>query len=203
MEEIKRDDKEYLSDLAEIKKMIHQSEDSGIVEVWVYWAFGLLITAGSLISYFLITIKNYTTLNVFLMVWLPALFISALSETVGWIRNMNKKSIPLLSSRFVKFGSSFTGLMIIISILGFYLIQSEIPHPGIYMLLGAIPVFLYSQLTFSSIVIEAWILTGVGILLLINNVSSAQGSLLSGIVIGIVYIILGFHVRHEERKANG
>lgn len=203
MEDKKRDVEEYLNDLADIKKMIVQSEDYGIVEIWVYWAFGLLILAGSFISYFLITIRDLSILNIFVMVWLPALFLSGLSETIGWIRNMNKKSIPLLNSQFVKLGSSFTGIMIIISILAFYLIQSDIPHGGIYILLGAIPVFLYSQLTFSSIIIEAWFLTGLGILFLVNNVSSLRGSLVSGIVVGLVYITLGFHVRFEEKRSNG
>lgn len=203
MEDKKRDVEEYLNDLADIKNMIVQSEDYGIVEVWVYWAYGLLIIAGSFISYFLVTMRDLNMSNVFFMVWLPVLFVSALSETIGWIRNMNKKSIPLLSSQFIKFGSSFTGIIIIISILGYYLIQTDIPHGGIYMLLGAILVFLYSQLTFSSIIIEAWVLTGIGILLLVNNVSSIEGSLVSGIVIGVVFIILGFHVRYEEKKANG
>ncbi|MBI9098156.1 MAG: hypothetical protein JEY91_06745 [Spirochaetaceae bacterium] len=203
MEEKKREVEDYLKDLTEIKKMMDQSEDYGLIEVWVYWLYGLFITAGTLISYYLLTLKNLPQLNVFLTVWLPIFFLAGLAETIGWVRRMGKKSAPLLSRRFTKLGSAFLGLAIIVSIMVYFLIQADVPHAGIYMMLGAVPLFLYSQITFTSIIIEAWLLTGGGFLFLINNVSSHQGSLFAGVIVGIVYFILGFHVWYEEKQSNG
>lgn len=202
MEEKKRDVEEYLKDLADIKEIMDQSEDSGIIEVWVFWVYGILVTVASVLSYLLMTGRDLSRMDVFLSVWLPVMFIAGVLETVGWVRKMDKKSIPLFSRRFMKVVSGLAGLVVIVSIMLYFLIQAEIPHAGIYLMAGAIPLFFYSQLTFSSIIIEAWILTGGGILFLINNVSSIQSSLFAGIIIGISYFILGFHMRYEEKKSN-
>lgn len=203
MDERNRKVEDYLEDLAEIKKMIHQSEDFGLIEIWVYFVYGVLVSGGSLISYYLTTARDATRASIFLVVWVPVIVLAGLSETIGWLRKMDKSSTPLLNSKFVKFGSAFFGQMIIFSIMGYFLINSPVPHPGIYMLIGAVPMFLYSTMTYSSIVLEGWVLTGGGIILLLNGVSSVQWSLFAGLFIGMVYLALGVHVRYEEKRSNG
>lgn len=198
----KRDVEDYLKDLTEIKKMMDQSEDYGLIEVWVYWFYGILITSGSVIAYLLISVKDMSLIKILLTVWLPIFFLAGLAETLGWVCRMDKKSAPLLSKRITKLSSAFLGLTIIISVMVYFLIQTDIPHAGIYMMLGAVPLFLYSQITYTSIIIEAWLLTGGGLLLLFNNISSVQGSLYAGVLVGVVYFILGFHMNYEEKKSN-
>ncbi len=201
MEE-KRKVEDYLKDLTEIKKMMDQSEDYGLIEVWVFWLYGIFITSGSVIAYILITTRDFSLLKILLTVWLPIFFLAGLAETVGWVRRMDKKSAPLLSKRITKLSSAFLGLLIIISVMVYFLIQTDIPHSGIYMMLGAVPLFLYSQITYTSIIIEAWLLTCGGLLLLLNNISSIQGSLFAGVIVGVVYFILGFHMNYEDKKSN-
>ena len=202
MDDNKRDVEDYLKDLTEIKKMMDESVDSGIIEVWVFWAYGILVGAGSVCSYLLMNARNFSQMDVFLAIWLPVIFIAGILETIGWVKKMDEKSIPLFSRKYIKLFSGLMGQIVIISIMLYFLIQSDIPHAGIYMMVGAIPLFFYSQITYSSIIIEGLILTGGGILLLLNNVSSMQGSLFSGLIIAVTYFILGFHMRYEEKKSN-
>jgi len=202
VEENKKDVEDYLQDLKEIKKMMDESEDSGIIEVWVFWAYGLLVGAASIFSYLLINVRNLSRMDVFLAIWLPVMFIAGILETIGWVKKMDKKSIPLFSRKYVKLFSGLMGQLVIICAMLYFLIQADIPHAGIYMMIGAIPLFFYSQITYSSIIIEAWILTGGGLLLLINNVSSIEASLFSGLSIAVAYFVLGFHMRYEEKKSN-
>ena len=202
MDDNKRDVEDYRKDLQEIKNMIDQSEDNGIVEVWVFWAYGLLIGAASVISYLAITAGDVNRSDVFFAVWLPVIFAAIFFEIIGWVRKMNKKSIPLFSRKYIKLFSGLSGQVVIISIMLYFLIQSDIPHAGIYMMVGAVPLFFYSQITFPSIIIEAWALTGGGILFLLNGVSSIRGSLFAGLSIAVVYFILGFHMKYEEKKSN-
>ena len=85
----------------------------------------------------------------------------------------------------------------------YYLLQTNITHAGIYLMAGAIPLFMYSQITYSSLMIEAWVLTGMEFLFIINHVSSLQGFAIAGISVGIVYILTGLHVHYMERSRNG
>lgn len=203
MEEKKREIEDYLKDLTEIKKVMDQAEDYGIIETWVYWVYGVLIIAASALSYYLVASRELSRMTLFLAVWLPTFFLAGVTETVGWVRRMDKMSAPLLSNRFTKLAVGFTGPMVILCIMMYYLLQTDIPHAGIYLMAGAVPLFMYSQITYSSLMIEAWVLTGMGFLFIINQVSSLQGSAVAGIAVGIAYILTGFHVHYIERSRNG
>ena len=203
MEEGKREIEDYLKDLIEIKKVMDKAEDYGIIETWVYWVYGVLIIAASVLSYFLVASREFSRMSLFLAVWLPVFFLAGVTEIVGWVKRMDKMSVPLLSKRFTKLVGGFLGPIVIFGIMMYYLLQTNIPHAGIYLMAGAIPLFMYSQITYSSLMIEAWVLTGSGFLFIINHVSSLQSSAVAGIFVGIIYILTSFHVRYMERSRNG
>ncbi|MBN2655965.1 MAG: hypothetical protein JXR86_02820 [Spirochaetales bacterium] len=203
MEEGKREIEDYLKDLKEIKKVMDQAENYGIIETWVYWVYGILIIASSVLSYYLVASRELGRMTLFMSVWLPTLFLAGVTETVGWVKRMDKMSAPLLSNRFTKLAVGFLGPMVILGIMMYYLLQTDIPHAGIYLMAAAMPLFMYSQITYSSLMIEAWVLTGMGFLFIINQVSSLQGSAIAGIVAGITFVLTGFHVLYLERRRNG
>ncbi len=203
MEETKRDREEYLDDLREIKKMMTQPEDEGIIEVWVYWVYSVGVLIGSAISYRLSSLGGHSRMNIFFSVWIPLLLICMVVECVGWIRRMDKNNFPLFSRRIVKAFSGFIGLFTVFTIMLGFLLKTDMPHAGIYLIAGAVPLYLYSQISYTSILIEGWILTGTGILFLVNGVNSLEASLISGIIVAVIYSILGIRIFMMERRAHG
>jgi len=202
-EEKKREVEDYLKDLTAIKKVMDQAENYGIIETWVYWVYGVMVIGASVLSYYLVETRELSRVNLFLAVWLPGIFLACIVEIAGWVKRMDRTSTPLLSSRFTKLVAGFFGPMVILGIMMFYLLQTDIPHAGLFVMSGAVPLFMYSQVTYSSLLIEAWGLTGVGFLFLFNQVSSLKGTVIGGIAVGVVYILVGIHVHYLERKLNG
>jgi hypothetical protein len=203
MDEKKRDMEEYLSDLKEIKKMMDQSEDEGIMEVWVYWVYSAAVLAGSVISYYLDLAGGHTRFNIFVLVWIPLLFMCMIIESLGWIRRMGKRNFPLFSRRIVKSFSVFIGLFTIFSVMLGLLLKVGVSYPGIYLMTGAVPLFLYALISYTSMLVEGWVLTGGGILFLVNGINSLNASLAAGIIVAVVYCLLGFHILYLERTSNG
>ncbi|NOY10257.1 MAG: hypothetical protein GXP33_15595 [Spirochaetes bacterium] len=72
------DTAKYLEDIRTIKELLLKTEDQPVYENWAFYAWGILIISAGIVHYFAEAAYKLGTGELFLKIWLPAIFIGGI-----------------------------------------------------------------------------------------------------------------------------
>jgi len=197
MEEKQDEIKRYLADLREMKDLVNRYEERPIVEFWDFVSWGVLIVAGTLVhARFFLASMNMALL----CVWLPVFIIGGFVETLAWFYTVKRFNTPLSLKRNQRFYFAIFCICIALCFTLYYIIHLDGPVPGVLLLLVSIMFALVAQVTYIALFFEVIITLITGLIISLLDLRSIPVSVLTGVFIGIMFIILGLHSRYLEKK---
>ena len=204
----------YLEDLALIKQTLREQEDRILVAPWAFYTWALVIIAATTVSMIIGGSGDRQTLEVAIVVWIPALLLGSVLETVGWIQYFRRDNRVLFTSANLRLGFSFVGVVAAGLVLVFSLLVRGVPAAGAILLLLAICFFLLAVFSFKHLFFEAYatliagtILTVmenglVGRDLTVGGVDSATIYFVAGLLAALVFLAGGVHSHLLERRTS-
>jgi len=198
-----RELEEYLADLTHIKKLLDKNAEKPVLEYWAYLVWAGLVLTGTLLNFALSNTIALSMHQAYFHIWLPVIFTGGILETIAWVKKMTKDDSPLFTKRFVKF--MLTGFSVIaVSLVAlYYLLDPSLPVPAFILLFSALSLFLYAQVSYSTLYIEGAAVFTAGVLFLILQVSSGFGFLFAGLFIAVMLGVSGIHSRLIEKERDG
>lgn len=188
----------YLRDVETIRRHMTAYEERPIVDHWVYATWGIVVIVATILNYNLAIAGNIGGDRLLVLVWLPALIVGALLETVGWLNRSRKDGTPLMTRRFAKISAGYAGVLVTGVLLVIHLVPGRITA-GIILCIAALPLLMYALMSYAQLFVEAFGLMAVGLVLDIAGVSGPQVLAGAGITTGVVYGICGVHSWGLER----
>lgn len=206
MDEMDKKEREQLyDDLKSIREMLKENQDVPVIHWWAFIFWSVLVAAATIVHYVLATGPGIDTRTALAWIWLPVLIVAALSEGISFATMVSKQSLPLFNRRL---GTALLGgiayFIILIAVI-IHLSLSSIT-PGIAVLVSATAVILYAQLSYSSLLIEAFIGIALGLLFEFAGVRGPKAFLAAGLVGSALWTACGIHIRllqHKKGKIGG
>ncbi len=193
----------YINDIKTIKELLYGVEKRPLFEFWVFWFWGGLAIAGTLVQFFLTASHPLKLQDLFLTIWLPIILLMGLSEIVALVRNLSRYSISLFSLPYIKFylgvmpsvsALIFIGVLIIKSGGGPYL-------PLVVLLSGSIIFAILAQHGgYSHAFVNSFVLFFLALVLYFSSPPIRILSLIVGLVVGAATIFVGFASKYLDRR---
>ncbi|WP_148223916.1 hypothetical protein [Spirochaeta thermophila] len=194
-----RDLEQYLEDIKEIKRILTEREGYPLVEAWAFFLWGLLVFLGTFLSWWVGRL-GWSEHQCFLGVWLPLVVVGAVGETVSWVRQSRRFGMLLFSPRMVRLMLAAFGVVVVCGALIYALLDTGRDVPGLYVMVGSIPLLFYGLMSYPELFVPAMGLLFVGAFLWIGGWSSSWVYLASGVMVGLFYVASGVAFRFWERR---
>ncbi len=193
----------YIDDIKTIKELLYDVEKRPLYEHWVFWFWGGLAIAGTLVQFFLTASHPLELPDLFLTIWLPIILLMGLSEIVALVRNLSRYSVSLFSLPYIKFylgvipsvsALIFIGVLFIKSGGGQYL-------PLVVLLSGSIIFAILAQHGgYSSAFVNSFVMFFLALVLYFSNPPTRILSLIVGLVMGAATIFVGVAAKYLDRR---
>ncbi len=191
----------YADDLATIKSMLMDVEKRPFLEFWAFYTWGGLIIIGTLIHYWLRISRDMPEPKLYLYVWLPLLLVAAFLETIAWLKQMSKESMPLFNTTSLKMFLTMGGQMIAVGL--FLVISSKVTGyryvPHIILVMYGVFLMNIAQMSHLFYYGMGYILVLVAVTFYILPIPKDMAYLLSGLVLGITFAVTGELTRRVEK----
>jgi len=184
----------YLDDLETIRTLMIRSEEQPLVHHWVFSVWGILVIAGSIFTARTLPALTSVGLDPLIVIWLPILVVGSVVESLGAILKSKETGIPVITRRRVRLYFAAIGLVVLAGVTITHLDRVGF-STAILIAMGATPLLIYAQATYSDLFVEAYLLLAIAIiaLLLGEVVETIPVRVVAGILIGVVYIFGGVH----------
>jgi hypothetical protein len=198
------DIEKYASDLATIKSLLLSVEEKTLIEIWAFLTWGVIILIGTGLHALMRFYYHLDYSDVFYIIWLPLFLIAIFLETAAWIKKISRDSLPFFSRPMIKFWLSALGTMVVTGFVIYVVIKSGslVYLPAVIMMSFALFLLIYAQMSYIQMYIYGYLLI---IFAIIQNIISPNLDIqiiLSGIVLGIVFIICRIFLGKKEKIAN-
>ncbi len=187
----------YLKDLQEIKDLARRNEENPIVEYWDFISWGILTIIGTMLHALLFPHRLNTAL---LLIWLPAVIIGGVIETLAWAAMVKKLQVRLSTRYNQRKYFSLLTVFFSVCITFFYVIHLNGPVPGLMLILLSILFATIVQMSYFALIAETLITLTVGIILTVLDLRGTVVTAATGIFTGGLFLLMGFHARYLEKK---
>jgi hypothetical protein len=192
----------YLDDLRTIRTLMARYEEQSMVRPWVFVIWGFLVIPAALLSRSVYDAGIMTGSEVFLSIWVPALVIGGVLETVGWYQHARTAGTALVSGRMARLYLTGGGIVVLVVILVLALLPVGLT-PTVVLAVAASPILMYALMTYASLFIEAYLLLATAALLMVPwpmASIAAFDAAAAGVLAGATFIVVGVHTAIAERK---
>lgn len=193
------DMRRYLDDLETIRTLMIQSEEQPLVHHWVFFVWGLLVIAGSILTARTLPLVTQVGLDPLIVIWLPILVGGSVVETLGAILKSRDTGIPVITRRRMRLYLAAIGLVVLGGVTITHLDRVGF-STAVLIAMGATPLLIYAQATYSDLFVESYLLFAVAVIALFlgEAVETIPVRVSAGILVGIVYILGGLHSWRRE-----
>jgi len=190
----------YLEDIQVIKNILAKNEEKTLLEPWAFHLWAAVVAIGTVIHYvaYRASVPHKGTLV--LLVWIVVVIIGSVGETVGWLRMFRREETPLFSLRFIRFILTAIALLLVMSITLITLLAHGALSPGLLLVIVTMPMVFYAQISYAQLYIEAFILLGAGLVLVLVDVSVPAAYVFAGLLTAAAMAGAGFHSKVLERE---
>lgn len=202
MEDKNQDISKYLNDINTIKSLLIKADEKPLIEYWAFITWGIFVILGTVIHFIVERYFNFTSVELIFEIWVPVIVIAGIFETIAWVQNTVKESIPLFSKLTIKLFGSCMLLSVVFIILFNFLLKEGLE--------GYLPEFLsftvgaffimFAAISYTPLFIFASILIIYGTVLYFIDFQSDIISLVTGIVIAGNFIAAGIKVKSDTRE---
>jgi hypothetical protein len=189
-------------DIKAIRGMLAQSSDIPLIYPWAFFAWAFLVGAGAITHYELFIYRAIEVRAALVWIWLPALVVGASAEGVSFAMRASKQALPLFNRRI---GGAILGCiasMVVFTVIVIRLALIALT-PGIAILMAALPLAFYAQISYASLFIETFGGIAVGLLFEFAGAAGPELYLAGGCFTVALYATAGIHVWLIERRRRG
>ncbi len=192
----------HLDDLATIKNLMIRSEEQPLVHLWVFAVWGVLVILGSVLNGRFLPDLVAGGLDPLIAIWLPLLLVGSISETLGAVLKSRETGIPVITRRRTRLYLATVGILVVFGIIIAHL-NSVGFTTAILVAMGALPVLIYAQATYSALFVPAFSLLAIAVIaaLLGDVAQTVNVRVFGGVLVGLVYLVSGFLSWNCERGA--
>ncbi len=195
----------YLQDIATIKDLLSDVDKRPLYEPWVFYVWGGLVAAGTLIHYLVERELNLPIAEIFLKVWLPVVLGMGFFELLAFIRNLSRHSLPFFSRSLAKLYASLTGSLValVFIVLLFLKLDAIEQLPVVILLAGAVIYFILAQRSaYVYLSAHGFLLILLALLFYLLEIEHHTLSLIVGSLFAVSLIIAGFTAARMGKKEN-
>lgn len=194
----------YMEDISHIRSLLEQNQERPVIRPWAFYAWGLIVIAAALVSWYLVRSLGIDGRTVFLTVGIPGMAIGGLAEIKALTAQMRTESMPVFSTRMNRYYASFLGILIPMLFFIYFLIDTGAPMAGLLLMASTLPVFMYGLMSFSCLFFNGYTILVIGFVMLFIDVPDRTVlNVTAGIIIGISYIAAGIQSRREGKRFHG
>jgi hypothetical protein len=189
-------------DLHDIRNLLAKGNDVPIVYPWAFLVWAVLVGSGTIVHYVLFTRTGMATRSALAWIWLPVLVLGALAEGVSFAIRAGRESLPLFNKRL---GNAILSAFALLVALAFVAVRLALTAltPGLAIMLCAMPLVFYAQISYSSLFFETFGGIAVGLVFEFAGENGPVPFLVAGIFITLLYAGAGIHAWLVERRARG
>ena len=196
----------YSEDISTIKGLLLQVDETPMVESWAFFIWGVMVLIGTVLHYFAATAWGLTLATIFTEIWLPAMLVAILVESLALLKKLGKRHIPVFSRTTVNMYLAITGMFMVFCLIIIGIISrgnhSLLPP----FLLATLSIFflVYAQNTYYNFMYPfGYALILAGILVYLFEISLLPGMMITGILYGTACLVIGIIAHRKERTAHG
>jgi len=196
----------YSEDISTIKGLLLQVDETPMVESWAFFIWGAMVLLSTVLHYFAATAWKLTLAAIFTEIWLPAMLVAILVESLALLKKLGKRHIPIFSRNTVNMYLAVTGMFIVFCfiIIGIISRGNHALLPSFLLTMLSMFFLVYAQNTYYNFMYPfAYALILAGILLYIFEISLLPGMMITGILYGTACLVIGIIAHRKERTANG
>jgi hypothetical protein len=188
----------YIDDIRTIKELLYGVEKRPLYERWVFWFWGGLVIAGTLIQHFLTARYPIELSELFLKIWLPIILLMGLSEVIALVQNLSRYSVSLFSRPYIKFYLGVVPSVAALVFLGVLFVRSgagpEVPL--VILLSGSIVfAFLAQHGGYSFVFMHSFVMFFLALILYFSHLPARILSLIVGLVLGVGIAVVGIFAK--------
>ncbi|MEM5947189.1 hypothetical protein WKV44_01405 [Spirochaetia bacterium 38H-sp] len=187
----KQDFDRYLEDLREIKQILREKEGYPVVEYWAFLLWGVVVLIGAFIAWWCSSI-GWSEHQIFWGLWLPLMVVASVGEFVAWVRQSRRLDVVLFTPGMLKVIVASIGIFVVLLAMSFSLLDSGRDVPGIYVLLGSVPLFMYGVMSYMELFFPGAVLLFVGFFMWIGGWKDDWLYFVAAGMISVAYFISGY-----------
>ena len=203
VESEKPDIRKYLSDLQTVRDILTQHDERPLLEHWAFYSWGVVVLLGTVAHALLVRGGVELPADPALVVWLPAVILGGILESVSWVRQMKHEEVPIFGRRFVRFLLNFLGIGIAFFAVTIALYSAEALLPGILLVLAALWFTSYAQASFVQLFYEGYITLAAGLVLLVLGLDGFGAYVFAGLLTSAAFTATGIHSEVLSRGPRG
>ncbi len=188
-----------VEDIRAVRKLLAESNDLPLIYPWAFFVWALLVGAGTVIHYVLYRTDGIDVRSSLLWIWFPILVLGAITETVSFSIKVGKEEFALFNRRvgnaILACIATSVVLFVVVMRLAFVALT-----PGVAMLLSALPLVFFAQISYTSLFIETFIAVAAGLLFELARARGLTPFVIAGSFAAALYAVSGFHVLVAQRR---
>lgn len=193
-----KEQEEHLRELKIIAQTLRNQEGMQLIEPWAFFTWAAVTLAGTIITLLLHQSLDIPGSRLVLAVWVPAVLVGGVFETLGWIRIIKRTDRVLFTDSMQRMILSFTGIITAFLFLGFSLAVRGVDLAGIIVLMMSVSFMALGVFSWKELFMEAYLLLAVGIALLFLSDGGEAAYLIAAGVVTAAFIAGGIHSSRKE-----
>lgn len=184
----------YREDVRTIRELLQTVERRPIYENWTFYAWGILLLVGTAVDFLGIRFLHLDRTHQVLIVWLPVVVAGLVLETISYVRNARRQSVPLVSRYFVRLFGGVIGATAVVTVFVVLLYRNDVPQlVPVLLLLGlALSYFVFGQHpAYEHLIWLGYGVLAVGLMTTLVDPSDGVRGLVAGVAAGSSFVIAG------------
>ena len=186
-------------DIRAVRKLLAESTDFPLIHPWAFFAWAALVGAGTLVHYELFRGAGIDVRSALVWIWLPVLILGTIVESISFAVRVSTHALPLFNRRLGGALLASIASVVVLTVVGIHLALVALT-PGIAILLIALPIVFYAQMSNASLFIETFAGIAVGLLFEFAGARGPDLLVAAGVFGASLYAITGVHLMVIERR---
>ncbi len=195
----------YSEDISTIKGLLLQVDEAPMVESWAFFIWGVMVLVGTVLHYFAATAWKLSLAAIFTEIWLPAMLVAILVESLALLKKLGKRHIPVFARTTVNMYLAVTGMFIVFCfiIVGIISKGNHALLPSFLLTTLSLFFLVYAQNTYYNFMYPfGYALILAGITMYILGIPLLAGMMTTGILYGTACLVIGIIAYRKERTAH-
>jgi len=192
----------YIDDIRTIKELLYGVEKRPLYERWVFWFWGALVIAGTLVQFLLTARYPIELSDIFLKIWLPVILLMGLSEIIALVQNLSRYSVSLFSRPYIKFYLGAVPSVAALILIGILVVRfgGGEALPLVVLLAGSIVfAFLAQHGGYSFVFVHSFVMFFLALFFYFSHLPARILSLIVGLILGAGVALIGFFAKKPDR----
>ncbi|MBU0935774.1 MAG: hypothetical protein KKC64_09150 [Spirochaetes bacterium] len=190
----------YLDDIRDIKNLLAQNSEKPIIEAWAYFTWAGLILLGTIGHLLLVLQQSPAAARALWIIWLPLITAAIILESIGFIRMARKRGPVLVNPKRLHDYLSMSGIGLSFGAILVYLLATGTLQAGILLCLLSSCFLFIAHISFSRILIPAFLLLGLGLVMLATSWTGTAAYAAGGFASAAAFLLGGIFSRSGQQR---